>query len=167
MVLSLIYGGVGSIIKLSAGLQDGQKCSIRRSRCPSGFLSAVLKLKPDEIKETHLLNTNFRKLHEEEKQGILNVRILMNDNTEIDIEIQLAELKVWVDRSLFYLSKMYTKQIQKGQQYDVFKKCVSISILDFIFFPKESEFYSCFRLMEETRHIIYTDKMEFHVFKTS
>ncbi len=128
-----------------------------------GFLSAVLKLEPKEIQKTNLLNTNLRKLHQDEKQGILDVRILMNNNTEIDIEIQLAELKVWADRSLFYLSKMYTEQIQEGQAYHVFKKCVSISILNFTLFPKEPEFYSCFRIMEEKRHIVYTDKMEFHV----
>ena len=128
-----------------------------------GFLSAVLKLEPKEIQKTNLLNTNLRKLHQDEKQGILDVRILMNNNTEIDIEIQLAELKVWADRSLFYLSKMYTEQIQEGQAYHVFKKCVSISILNFTLFPKEPEFYSCFRIIEEKRHIVYTDKMEFHV----
>ena len=50
-----------------------------------GFLSAILKLEPKEIKETQLLNTNLRKLHEDEKQGILDVRILMNNHTEIDI----------------------------------------------------------------------------------
>ncbi len=59
-----------------------------------GFLSAILKLDPNNIKETHLLNTNLRKAHDEEKQGILDVRISMNDNTEIDIEIQLTELKL-------------------------------------------------------------------------
>ena len=128
-----------------------------------GFLSAILNLDPNQIKETHLLNTNLRKAHDEEKQGILDVRISMNDNTEIDIEIQLTELKVWADRSLFYLAKMYTEQIQKGQMYDVFKKCVSINILDFTLFPNDPEFYSCFRILEKTRHILYTDKMEFHV----
>ncbi len=96
-----------------------------------GFLSAVLKLNPKEIQKTQILNTYLRKAHEEEKQGILDVRILMNDNTEIDIEIQLAELRVWADRSLFYLSKMYTEQITAGQDYTVFKKSVSIGILDF------------------------------------
>ncbi len=128
-----------------------------------GFLSAILKLDPNSITETHLLNTNLRKEHDEEKQGILDVRISMNDNTEIDIEIQLTELKVWADRSLFYLAKMYTEQIQKGQAYDVFKKCISINILNFTLFPKDTEFYSCFRILEETRHTLYTDKMEFHV----
>lgn len=128
-----------------------------------GFLSAVLKIKPEDIKNTQILNTNLRKEQEDDKQGILDVRLLMNDNIEIDIEIQLSALKVWADRSLFYLSKMYVDHISSGQDYKVFKKCVSISILDFDLFRGETEFYSCFHIREDTRHFIYTDKMEFHV----
>ena len=128
-----------------------------------GFLSAILKIDPAEIKETKVLNTNLRKIHENDKQGILDVRVLMNNNTEIDIEIQLSPLTVWADRSLFYLSKMYTEQIQSGQNYKVFKKCVSISILDFKLFQDTEEFYSRFHILEDTRHTLYTDKMEFHV----
>ena len=132
-----------------------------------GFLSAILKLNPKDIKETQILNTYLRKLHEEDKQGILDVRVLMNNKVEIDIEIQLSELKVWADRSLFYLSKMYTEQIQAGQKYTVFKKCVSISILDFTLFDDTDEFYSCFHIREDNRHTLYTDKMEFHVLELS
>ena len=139
------------------------------------FLSAILKIEPADIKETQILNTYLRKEHEEDKQGILDVRILMNNDTEIDTEINLSELKVWADRSLFYISKMYTEQIQQGQQYDVFKKCVSISILDFILFeepkniseqpnpPSHTNFYSCFHIWEDNSHFLFTDKMEFHV----
>ena len=58
---------------------------------------------------------------------------------------------------------MYTGQIEKGQNYDVLKKCVSISILDFVLFENEPDFYSRFHILEDTRHFIYTDKMEFHV----
>ena len=111
-----------------------------------GFLSAILKIDVKDIKKTQILNTNLRKMHEDDKQGILDVRILLNNNTEIDIEIQLAELKVWADRSLFYLAKMYTEQIQQGQDYTVFKKCVSISILNFTLLEDTDEFYSCFHL---------------------
>ena len=128
-----------------------------------GFLSAILKLNPSDIRNTQILNTNLRKLHDDEKQGILDVRILMNDNTEIDIEIQLSILNVWADRALFYLAKMYTEQINSGDDYTTFKKCVSISILDFELFKDSSEFYSCFHIREDIRHTIYTDKMEFHV----
>ena len=140
-----------------------------------GFLSAILNIEPEDIKETQILNSYLRKGHEEDKQGILDVRILMNNDTEIDTEIHLSELKVWADRSLFYISKMYTDQIRQGQKYDVFKKCVSISILDFILFeePKNvsqdpspschTNFYSCFHIWEDNRHFLLTDKMEFHV----
>lgn len=129
----------------------------------TGFLAAVLHINPEDIKETHILNTSLRKLHEDDKLGILDVRILLNNDMEIDAEIQLSELEVWADRSLFYTSKMFTEQIEKGQKYDVFKKCVSISILGFKLFKNEPDFYSCFHIREDTRNFIYTDKMEFHV----
>lgn len=128
-----------------------------------GFLSAVLKIRPENIKETSILNTNLRREHEDDKQGILDVRLLLNDDSEIDIEIQLSQLKVWAERSLFYLAKMYVGQISPGQSYKVFKKCINISILDFELFPEETEFYSCFHIREDTRNFIYTDKMEFHI----
>ena len=128
-----------------------------------GFLSAVLKIKPEDIKETHILNPYLGKVHEEDKLGILDVHILMNNNTEIDTEIQLSEMRIWANRSLFYASKMYTDQIEQGQKYDVLKKCVSISILDFELFKDQEEFYSSFHIREDQRNFLFTDKMEFHV----
>ncbi|MCI8563471.1 MAG: hypothetical protein HFH69_08110, partial [Lachnospiraceae bacterium] len=70
-----------------------------------GFLSAILKLNPNDMKETLLLKTELQKNHEDEKLGILDVKVLLNNNTEIDIEVQLSKLDVWTDRALFYLSK--------------------------------------------------------------
>ncbi len=128
-----------------------------------GFLASVLQLDPGDIKETQILNPYLRKTHEDDKLGILDVRILMNDDTMIDVEIQLSELSVWPDRSLFYAAKMYAEQIEPGQKYDVLNKCVSISILDFALFKEEADFYSCFHIREDTRGFLYTDKMEFHV----
>ena len=140
---------------------------MRNDNARIGFLSAILKLNPKDIKETIILNTDLSKVHEDDKQGILDVRILMNNLVEIDIEIQLAEFQEWASRSLFYLAKMYTEQIKKGQNYDILKKCVSISILDFTLFHDTEEFYSCFHLLEDTRHSLYTDKLEFHVLELS
>lgn len=129
----------------------------------AGFLTAVLSLNPADIKDTTILNTDLRKTHQDDKLGILDVRVRLNDDTEIDIEVQLSELTIWADRALFYLAKMYTEQISAGENYDVLKKCVSISILDFKLFADSEEFYSCFHIREDMRHTLYTDKMEFHV----
>ncbi|RKI35948.1 Rpn family recombination-promoting nuclease/putative transposase [bacterium D16-59] len=129
-----------------------------------GFLAAVLKVNPKDIKETWILNPYLRKMHEDDKLGILDVRVLLNNDTEIDTEIQLGEFAAWANRTLFYLSKMFADQIEKGQDYSLLKKCVSISILDFVLFKEEeTEFYSCFHIREDSRNFLYTDKMEFHV----
>jgi len=45
----------------------------------------------------------------------------------------------------------------------VLKKCVNISILDFKLFNDKEDFYSCFHFREDTRHTLYTDKIEFHI----
>lgn len=93
-----------------------------------GFLSAILKLNPNNIKETFLLKTELQKVHEDNKLGILDVKVLLNNDTEIDIEVQLSKLDVWTDRALFYLSKMYTEQIEQGQKYDVFKVTIQKNV---------------------------------------
>ena len=129
-----------------------------------GFLAAVLKVNPEDIRDTRILNPHLRKMHEDDKLGILDVRVLLNNDIEIDTEIQLAEFAAWANRTLFYLSKMFADQIEKGQDYSLLKKCVSISILDFVLFrEEETEFYSCFHIREDSRNFLYTDKMEFHV----
>ncbi len=91
----------------------------------------------------------------------------MNNDTEINTKIQLSELKVCTDRSLFYLFKMYTEQIHEEQKYDVFKKCVSISILDFKLFKHTGEYYSCFHIRKNKRNTILMDKMKFHILELS
>lgn len=128
-----------------------------------GFLAAILKLNPDSIRETRIMNPYLRKVHEDDKLGIMDVRIFLNNDTIIGTEINLNRLKIWPSRSLFYTAKMYVDQINPGDSYDKLMKCVSISILDFKLFPDEPNFYACFHLWEDTRHFLYTDQIEFHV----
>lgn len=128
-----------------------------------GFLSAVLGIKDTNIKKTVLLNTNLPKIHEDEKQGILDVRLTMNDNTEIDIEIQLAYMRAWADRSTFYVSKMLVEQVGINQKYTNIKKCIGINILDFNYIKETERFHTVYHLREDTEHIKYTDIMEIHI----
>ena len=112
-----------------------------------GFLSAVLGIKDTEIKKTVLLNTNLSKIHEDEKQGILDVRLTMNDNTEIDIEIQLAYMRAWADRSTFYVSKMLVEQVGINKKYSNIKKCIAINILDFDYIRQTQRFHTVYHLI--------------------
>ena len=128
-----------------------------------GFTSAVLHIPPEEIAETVLLPTSLRKKYEEDKLGILDVCVLLNNSTQIDIEIQVSPFPLWPERSLFYLAKMFTDQIEKGEGYERLEKCVHVGILDFILFGEDEEYYSCFHIREDLRNRLYTDKLEVHI----
>ncbi len=95
-----------------------------------GFISAVLGIDPADIKETRILNTELRREHADDKLGIIDVHVLMNDDAEIDTEINLTYMSGWSNRSLFYAAKLVTDQLKKGDDYEKMKKCISISILD-------------------------------------
>ena len=128
-----------------------------------GFIAAVLHVSPDEIISTELLPTHLRKEHENDKLGILDVRVLMNGNVQLDMEIQLSLFKLWPERSMFYLGKMYVEQFQKGQDYDMLGKCIHVGILDFELFAEDEEYDSVFHLWEDNRNRLYSDKLEIHI----
>ena len=139
-----------------------------------GFISALLGIEPEEIESTVLLPTHLRQEHPEDKLGILDIRVLVcermkgkdgasTERKQMDLEIQLAPFPLWPERSVFYLAKMYTGEIQKGESYGVLRKCIHVGILDFVLFEEDAEFYSCFHLWEDQRHRMYTDKLEIHI----
>ena len=136
---------------------------MRNDLVRKGFISAVLNIKDTDIKSTVLLNTNLSKIHEDEKQGILDVRLTMNNNTEIDIEIQLAYMSAWADRSVFYVSKMLVEQIGINKKYTNIKKCIGINILDFEYIKETNSFHTVYHFREDTEHIKYTDVLEMHI----
>ena len=128
-----------------------------------GFIAALINRKPEDIEETELISTEMNRKYEDDKLGILDVRVKLKDGTQIDMEMQVAPYPLWPERSVFYLSKMLVSQIHKGDSYKVLPKCIHVGILDFTLYPEVEEFYSCFHLREDTRHSLYTDKMEVHI----
>lgn len=127
-----------------------------------GFLSAILAVAPDMILWTKLLPTYLRKQHKDDKFGILDVRVMLQDESQVDVEIQVIAYDYWAERSLFYLSKMYVDQIHEGEDYGQLKKCIHVGILDFKLFDDE-EYYSRFHIWEDNRRLQYSDKFEIRV----
>ncbi len=128
-----------------------------------GFISAVLNIPVTDIKKTVLKNANLPKNHEDEKQGILDVYLTMNDDTEIDIEIQLSYMTTWAERSAFYVSKMLVEQPNINKLYSNFKKCIGINILDFNFIKETERFHTIYHIREDSENFCYTDIMEWHL----
>ena len=136
---------------------------MNNERVRRGFISAVLNIPPEEIAVTELLPTIAEPEYADDKLGIVDVRVKLAGGQQIDLEMQAVSFVCWEERTLFYLSRMYTEQIRKGENYDKLKKCIHIGILDYMLYPDIPEFYSCFHISEDTRGTLYTDRFEFHV----
>lgn len=95
------------------------------------FLSDLLGIHAEDIRSLKFLNPFLKRRYRGRKLGILDILAEMNDNTKINIEIQLKFFKEWDKRQLFYLSKMYTADLLVGENYTKLKRCIVISILDF------------------------------------
>ena len=128
-----------------------------------GFISVLLKVHPDEVEDTILLPTLLSRDSADDKLGIMDIRVLLKNGTQINMEMQVQYFEYWDERALFYLSKMFDSQIRKGESYEKLQKCIHVSILDFIHFPDDQECYRSFHLRDDKTSRIYTDKMELHI----
>lgn len=117
-----------------------------------GFLCDILKIPPSAIKNTQVINSNLWKRSRKEKQGIVDVRILLNNDRIINIEIQVLYQEHWDKRQLFYLSKMYAENARHGEGYDNLPDCISIAILDFNLTDDE-EYFHCYKFRDESGKI--------------
>ena len=129
-----------------------------------GFLSAVLNINVTDIRSAQMKNTNLTKAHQDEKQGILDVRLVMNDDTEINIEMQVMSMSTWTDRSVFYVSKMVAEQVGIDKKYTNVRKCIGISIVDFNCIKQTNNYHTIYHIREDSDPtIIFSDKMEWHM----
>ena len=103
----------------------------------------------------------MRQKDKDDKLGILDVRVLLNNKEQIDIEIQVTASEYWAERTLFYLGKMFTDQLKPGEDYQKLEKCIHIGILNFTMFEDE-EYYSCFHFWSDQGRKMYSDKVEIH-----
>ena len=132
-----------------------------KPRITQAMLEAILKMKIDTLeldKSTDLLNDN-----KEDKNGRLDLRAVINGDTECDIEVQLAKHEKMAERFLYYWSKMYTANLQIGDKYSELRKTISIIILDDDFkLTKNLERpQTTWRIREsEATHLVLTDYFE-------
>jgi predicted transposase/invertase (TIGR01784 family) len=84
-----------------------------------GFLNVIFEeynFLP-QIKSIEYLNTEIPKEFDPEKQGILDIRATINDDTEIDIEVQTKDRIDLIDRGITYCSRMISNNTLKGGDY--------------------------------------------------
>lgn len=125
------------------------------------FISDVTGIPVEEIKFIRIMNPFLGKRRRNEKLGILDLQMELNDNTRINIELQVKRYARWDRRVLFYLAKMFTEDLKIGENYSRLKKCICISILDFNL-TERPEYHSIYRLRDEKGYE-FSELFEIHI----
>ncbi|MBU5428509.1 Rpn family recombination-promoting nuclease/putative transposase [Kineothrix sp. MSJ-39] len=126
------------------------------------IVCACLKLKTEEVQD--LVVQNPIELGEaiDDKTFILDINVLLNNNTIINLEMQVLDLKDWSERSLSYLARSYDNVV-KGDDYINVKPVYHIGFLNYTLFPKYPEFFAKYRMMNLKNHNVYTSKFNLYV----
>ena len=123
------------------------------------LLNSILQIKINSIEV--LADTNLERQLESNKMGILDIKAKVDEDTIIDIEIQIINRYNMIERTLFYWSGLYYNVLQKGEDYKEIKKVIAINILDYNEF-EEGPYHEIAKLRREYLYKILTDKIEIH-----
>ena len=134
--------------------------SPKHPRVLISFLNATLK-PANEITSVEINGTDLEKQFIEDKYSRLDVKATTNNNEIINIEIQLKNEYNMIQRSLYYLSKMYEEQLSEGEDYSKLARTICINILNFKYLKTE-KFHTGYRMKEIETNEELTDIIEMH-----
>ena len=119
--------------------KDGQEDMLK------DFLTGILNIKIDKIE---IKNAELTKEHKDAKREVLDIRATINKDSLIDIEMQVKDYHNIDKRSMAYVTKMYSDQLEVGDKYEKPLKTISINILNFNYF-KRNTYHSIGRMKFE------------------
>lgn len=127
-----------------------------------GFLIDLLNLKEKQIKKIEIKDPFTSVENKEEKEGILDIKLTLNGNKKINIEMQNTYQEDWTERSLFYNCRMFTEGFKKGEPYWKLSPCIHVGILNFNMM-KSPGYYHKVTLRDEKTNELYSRKFQFHM----
>ena len=99
----------------------------------------------------------------DDKVGIMDIKAVINGNTECDIEMQIVNEHNIEKRILFYWAKMYTQTIKEGEQFNELRKSICVLIADFELdgLKEIKKYITKWNIREEDyKSVILTDVLE-------
>lgn len=126
------------------------------------FINAVLGLEGARA----LIDLRFadREIDPEEETGkgsTLDLLCMTNDETQINIEVQVQNRNNMGQRSLYYWAKLYQSTLGRGENYNNLRRTVAINLLGYEYLPL-SGFHHMYGLYDETGKHRLTEDIEIH-----
>ena len=142
--------------------------SKQNEKITKAFAEAILEEKVKKIK----INEDKEIFREkpEDKLGILDLELDINDTEKVDVEIQLVDKSNIQERLLFYFSKLFYNEVKKGDDYKKAKRVVMVAILDYdLDLTKEiKRMETKWKLREESeKDLVLTEKIEIDIIELS
>lgn len=126
------------------------------------LVASCLSIPLSEIKHIEPTNPFIPGAAIDDKSFILDLKIDLNNNTIIDLEMQVNNLGNWPERSVSYLARAYDN-LTKGSNYEDVKTAYHIGFLDYTLFEDYPEFFAKYQLLNIKNHNLYTSKFNLFV----
>lgn len=105
--------------------------TVKNKTVLKGFLLSLLRLHPNQIIDLEVIDPYEDGEDASEKEGILDIKIHLNNNQKINLEMQNRYQDDWSERSIFYNCRMFTEGFLHGMPYGSMEPCIHVGILDF------------------------------------
>ena len=116
----------------------------------------------DQVEDITLLNPYNAQNFRQDKLSILDVKATNQDGKRFNIEIQISDEADYDKRALYYWAKLYTEQLQAGQDYSLLAKAIGIHILNFTSIPEARNYHNVFHITEKENGFTYFKDLELH-----
>ncbi|MBQ3226544.1 MAG: Rpn family recombination-promoting nuclease/putative transposase [Clostridia bacterium] len=108
-----------------------------------GFLNAIRKhARQSEIVDVKIQNPFNIKEKIEDKSSILDLKVTDENGNIFNVEMQTFQQSAFDKRVLYYWSKLYSGQIQDGENYEILRPVTSVIISTFRLFPEHNRLHS-------------------------
>lgn len=122
------------------------------------FLEAILEIKIEKVEieaETLMLPEEI-----DEKVGILDLLVTLEDGTKVDIEMQNSSNINIIKRSHFYASRLYDKELKIGEKYRILNKVIIVFITNFKMFKDIEDYHTKWKMTEINNKEKVLDEIE-------
>lgn len=124
------------------------------------FINSIID-ENEQIKDIELKNPYNIADYRKGKMTILDIKAVDDKDIWYDIEMQISQQDFFDERALYYWSKVYSSQIESGEDYEKLRKTISINILDFNYL-KEEDFHNEFKIFNTKTLKEFSNMFEMH-----
>ena len=126
------------------------------------LITALLHLKKESIHDVAITNPIELGAAISDKDFILDIRVNLNSEQLIDLEMQMSNEYNWSERSISYAARSFD-QLNSGEEYKEVLPVHSIGFLNFTLFEDQPEFFATYELRNKKTGHLYSSKFSIHV----